>query len=402
MEEIDQALRDGFFYVRVGDNDIIHAQQIVLSTHLRARCVVHFLQLVIKDGLTAICSAAVVAMDKAFSVIASVRRSANDTEIVYKATKLHLLAKNVTRWNSQYYSIKGFLRILEIDPLIQTKLNATKEKSNRLTNKMIGILKELVLILEPFQGATDDLQADYETLGNVIPAYLDLLNKVSLSSEEEDGTIINNPNCPFASKIFHCADLVDALKKSLKSRMSYVLQDTYYVSGNKQNNALIVNHFFQNIFLGAVLDPRFKKCWIAATSMSEHALLNSVRFELTSRYSKLKDDESESHSNSTNEKQQFTNQESGPTQSKKERNLYSTINTPKRTPSTGSAKILDELEVYLSEPNIPMEELDDSGVLQPTRALKYWKLHSHRFPILSLVARDIYGCPTFSASIERA
>ncbi|KZS02604.1 Uncharacterized protein APZ42_000288, partial [Daphnia magna] len=260
------------------------------------------------------------AMDKAFSVIASVRRSANDTEIIYKATKLHLLAKNVTRWNSQYYYlIKGFLRILEIDPLIQTKLNAPKEKSN-----------------QPFQEATDDLQADYETLGNVIPAYLDLLNKVSLSSEEEDEIIINNPKCPLAGKIFHCAYLADALKKI--SEISNVIC--------------------------AVLDPRFKKCWIAATSMSEHALLNSV--------------------------------------SKKKRNFYSTINTPKRTPSAGSAKILDELEVYLSEPNIPIEELDDSGVLQPTRALKYWKLHSHRFLFLSLVARDIYGCPTSYTSIERA
>lgn len=178
-------------------------------------------------------------MDRAFSVIASVRRSANDTEIVYKATKLHLLAKNLTRWNSQYYSIKCFLRVLEIYPLIQTKLNATKEKSSRLTNRMIGILKELVLILEPFQEATDDLQADYETLGNVIPAYLDLLNKVSLSmaSEEEEGTFINNPKCPLAGKIVYCTDLADALKNSLKSRMSHVLKDTYYVLGNKQNNA---------------------------------------------------------------------------------------------------------------------------------------------------------------------
>lgn len=54
MEEIDQAL-GRFFYACVGDNDIIHAQQIVLSTHVRAHCVAHLLQLVIKDGLTAIC-----------------------------------------------------------------------------------------------------------------------------------------------------------------------------------------------------------------------------------------------------------------------------------------------------------------------------------------------------------
>ncbi|KAI9556088.1 hypothetical protein GHT06_018660 [Daphnia sinensis] len=277
----------------------------------------------------------------------SVRRSANDTEIVYKATKLHHPAKNVTRWNSQYYSIKSFLRILEIDPLIQTKLNATKEKSNRLTNTMIGILMELVLILEPFQEATDELQADYETLGNTEPLI----------------TIMS-----FGWQNFSLCRSGGCLKKSLKSRMPYVLQDTYYV-------------------LGAVLDPRFKKCWIAATSMSEHALLNSVRFELTSRYSKLKDDESEFHD---------------PTQSKKKRNLYSTINTSKRTPSAGSAKILDELEVYLSEPNIPMEKLDDSGILQPTRALKYWKLHSHRSLFLSFVAKDIYGCPASSAGIEKA
>jgi len=91
-------------------------------------------------------------MDKAFSIICVVRRSVNDTEIVNNATKLHLPSKNATRWNSQYYAIKGLLRILEIDPLIQNKLNATKDKSHRLTSRFVlseSILKELVLILEP-------------------------------------------------------------------------------------------------------------------------------------------------------------------------------------------------------------------------------------------------------------
>jgi hypothetical protein len=80
-------------------------------------------------------------MDKDFSIISAVRRSVNDTEIVYNTTKFHLPAKNATRGNSQYYSINGVLRILEIDPLIQTKLNATKDKSHRLTSRMIAILK---------------------------------------------------------------------------------------------------------------------------------------------------------------------------------------------------------------------------------------------------------------------
>jgi hypothetical protein len=80
-------------------------------------------------------------MDKDFSIISAVRRSVNDTEIVYNTTKFHLPAKNATRGNSQYYSINGVLRILEIDPLIQTKLNGTKDKSHRLTSRMIAILK---------------------------------------------------------------------------------------------------------------------------------------------------------------------------------------------------------------------------------------------------------------------
>jgi hypothetical protein len=103
----------------------------------------------------------------------------------------------------------------------------------------------LVLILEPFQEATDDLQADYETLGNVIPAYLDLLNKVSLTREEDEGTLINNPKSPLAGKIHHCADLAEALKKSLESRMSFVLQDTFYVLGKKPSYShLTISHVY--------------------------------------------------------------------------------------------------------------------------------------------------------------
>ena len=48
-----------------------------------------------------------------------------------------------------------------------------------------------------------------------------------------------------------------------------------------------------------------------------------------------------------------------------------------------------------------MEQEDISGVVTPTRSLKYWSQNAHRFPYLSCVARDIYGCPASSASIER-
>ncbi len=66
---------------------------------------------------------------------------------------------------------------------------------------------------------------------------------------------------------------------------------------------------------GAILDPQFKKCWISTTSMSEYALLDSVRFELTSRYSNLMDGEnvSRTRSQGNEEEEGATNKESGPT-----------------------------------------------------------------------------------------
>ena len=53
-------------------------------------------------------SAVVDSMDKAFRIIGVVSRSVNETEI---DPKLHLLGKNATRWNYQYYEIKGLLPI---------------------------------------------------------------------------------------------------------------------------------------------------------------------------------------------------------------------------------------------------------------------------------------------------
>jgi len=45
-------------------------------------------------------------------------------------------------------------------------------------------LQEFFYLLEPFGEALDDLQADYESIGMVVPAYLDLLNKTTLARNQ--------------------------------------------------------------------------------------------------------------------------------------------------------------------------------------------------------------------------
>ncbi|KAK4006911.1 hypothetical protein OUZ56_012066 [Daphnia magna] len=72
----------------------------------------------------------------------------------------------------------------------------------------------------------------------------------------------------------------------------------------------------------------------------------------------------------------------GPTAKKKSRSLYSTVIEPRRSSSVGSSKALEELEIYFNEPTLPMKEI---------RPLEFWRLNSHRFPVLSPIARDIFG-----------
>ena len=54
-----------------------------------------------------------------------------------------------------------------------------------------------------FEEASDDFQADYETVGNVIPAYLDMVNKLSITVGR-NGTEVPNPKSPLTGKITNC------------------------------------------------------------------------------------------------------------------------------------------------------------------------------------------------------
>ena len=88
------------------------------------------------------------------------------------------------------------------------------------------------------------------------------------------------------------------------------------------------------------------------------------------------------------------------------RSLYSSIlKDSGRATSTGPAKVLEEFESYLQEPNSPFEEpcvgKEKNGNAVPLRPLMYWKRNVHRFPYLASIARDLFGIPASSGNIER-
>ncbi|KZR96742.1 Uncharacterized protein APZ42_008746, partial [Daphnia magna] len=142
---------------------------------------------------------------------------------------------------------------------------------------------------------------------------------------------------------------------------------------------------------GALLDPRFKKSSVRPTgSITESHVLGAVRTEIEKFYREYAPQSSDTERQPT---QDQTEEIVGPTQPKRKScSLYSTVIEPRRSSSVGSSKALEELEIYLNEPTLPMEDV---------RPLEFWRLNSHRFPVLSPIARDIFGIPASSGSVER-
>ena len=80
------------------------------------------------------------------------------------------------------------------------------------------------------------------------------------------------------------------------------------------------------------------------------------------------------------------------------RGLYSSIlKDSGRASSTGPAKVLEEFETYLKEPNSPFEEpcagKEKNVQTGPLRPLVYWMRNVHRFPYLASITRDLFGIP---------
>ena len=82
-----------------------------------------------------------------------------------------------------------------------------------------------------------------------------------------------------------------------------------------------------------------------------------------------------------------------PTEAALKRKLFTSF-MPKRPPSTGPSKVLDELEAYLNESVV--EHLDP--LWSP---LQYWKRNADRFKFLSRIALHLFCVPASSANIER-
>ena len=154
-------------------------------------------------------------------IVNGIRKSTADTEVLIKSVGFRVPPRNSTRWNSQFYILRKYLEALQKDLILQTKLSACK-RHGKLLLLQVKMLKVLI-ILGPFQQATDVLQRDKETVGLVFPAYLDMLNKCTMDP-------LMNPDCVL---IQNCRGMAGGVRHSLVERLGSVMEDTYFLLGKE-------------------------------------------------------------------------------------------------------------------------------------------------------------------------
>ena len=137
--------------------------------------------------------------------------------------------------------LSRYLEMLEKDPNIPDSLNCTK-KLGKLAAFELNALKEIVATLKPFEQASDDFQGVFETVGNVIPAYMGLTNLLSLSVVDRHGARVPNMTSTL-SAVRYCKDFVESLKKSLTRRFHFCVFEACYVIGKLKWISIFYSYF---------------------------------------------------------------------------------------------------------------------------------------------------------------
>ena len=138
----------------------------LLDIHFR--CVIHVLQLAIKDFVK-YCPHREFdkAIGKAKSFTKFVRKSSIDSELC-KAEKVTLHGMNETRWNSMYIMVDSILKAHAHDGFLE-RLNASEKYKFRASD--INMLRELHEVLRPLKEFTDQMQANSFTMGLMLKGY---------------------------------------------------------------------------------------------------------------------------------------------------------------------------------------------------------------------------------------
>ncbi|XP_058846867.1 v-myb avian myeloblastosis viral oncogene homolog-like 2b isoform X2 [Acipenser ruthenus] len=329
----------------------------------RVGCIAHSLQLVIKEALK---TSRVVenVLSQIQNVVAFFRRSAYWTEVLTKDCGVTLVTPHGHnhRWNSTFMSIRkmamesvwGAVMTLLAQARIEAKDSSSSPPPVRAKREQV---LDIIGLLEPFEEATQVLQAEGVTFSLIFPSLIGL-----------DKTL--------ETRSTNYSHFCKALRTGLHARFQpFILQ--------------------RDLILATVLDPRIKlqpfedtkqeadNAFLAAPSKFQarsvvESAMGDLGFRGSTEEGGLKQEDSEE------EAMEDPDTSNTYTSNLKRKKIFSFFQ-----PATKSVK-LSELDMYLTE-----------GLLDgDASAQAYWK-EATRFPQLQSIARKLLSVPATSGGFER-
>jgi len=336
-------------------------ESVVFRSKQHLPCPIHTMQLAIKDSFDE-CEDVSALTTKVSKLVSSIRRSSLNTAFT-DSLGVRPSVACATRWSSQLRMIESVLKLSEKDADFQAKLSVPA--AVKLTATEFRSVASLVQALQPLAELTETLQAEYGTLGLVLP------------SVTEVQSLLDTVKSPIGIRIF-----AETLAKNFEERFQKYYSDV-------------------DMTVAAVLDPRFKTEWIVrdknvrgnivaireliAHKAKEASEAMAGRAEAAAAERSCQMSVAQADDNQTN------------ACSKKPRLMFASYSKP-AVENTSSPTIVgrtasQELDDYLSSPRLP-----PSANANP---LDFWKVNAATYPQCAALARATFGIPSGSASAER-
>ena len=372
---------------------------ITKGEHLHLRCVAHFLNLIVNEGLKDIDDC----VGKVRNAVRYVRLSPSRLNLFKECVKEEkidcktMLCLDVpTRWNSTYLMLdvatkyeKAFERFDEQDPMFKIDLEIKK------TVEEVGEDGTKHKVMRIFDGRpTSDDWANARRFAILLHYFYDLTLKISGSQYVTSNTLLQEVSVVYFLLQEWCrSDDFEVYQMGMRMKTKF---DKYWGEPKKMNKLMIIT---------AILDPKRKLAFVQfhlRQMYGEEGLVfyNEVKNVFFSLYNDYKV-KMEGQSGVSNETTPMVNQSPnlGDLSDPLKRTMQLLNEFVDECNSSSGCSIGEnrsEIDKYISESN--EEYVKDLHF----DILNWWKRNAHRYPILAQMARDVLAIPVSTVASECA
>lgn len=342
--------------------------------YIHMRCIAHIVNLIVNDGLVDV-KAPIKRVRKAVRFVkqspARLAKFKECIELQNIDCKSNLCLDVRTRWNSTYLMLnvaqklqKAFELFEGMDPYFVVELD---EIGGVPTSYDWGIVRRMVDMLVHFYELTLRISGSLYVTSNVFYHEISTVN--------------------YLLKEWMNSDDVDVSLMGEKMKEKY---DKYWGDVNKMNKL---------IYVAVVVDPRYKLEFIEFALVEEYGdeigwkLANDTKVVIKELFEEYKLISQPKATQTQVNQQDQSSSKSSITSSRTQSALGERFMRQKM--ESGEVESKSELDIYLKE-SVYVTKSEDFDIL------KWWKVNSSRFPILSQLARDVLAIPISTVASESA